>query len=78
PITTWLTVIWTIRQMYPDDFSVHVSLEEGSRYHFDQLLGSDKPRHQIDASEPIEAITADWPAFCESFRAKRASYLLYD
>lgn len=78
PIIAWLTVIWTIRQMYPDNFSWHTAWEAGSTYHFDQLMGSDKVRHQIDAGEPIEAITADWPAFCEAFRTKRASYLLYD
>lgn len=78
PIIAWLTLIWTIRQMYPEQFSWRSAWEAGSHYHFDQLVGSDKARHQIDAGESIEAITADWPAFCDEFRAKRASYLLYD
>jgi uncharacterized protein YbbC (DUF1343 family) len=43
----------------------------------DILYGSDRLRNAVDAGEPADAITKDWPRDEEAFRKLRQPYLLY-
>jgi uncharacterized protein YbbC (DUF1343 family) len=70
PIKTWLHVISTIRHLYPDHFAWKES-------HFDRLIGSDTPRHQIDAGIPVDEIMQSWRDFINDFKALRQPYLRY-
>lgn len=80
PIPVWLTVIHTIRHTYADQFEWlpphQQEYERGSIYHFDRLIGSEKPRQQIDAGQSIAEVMAGWDAYCDAFREQRAPYLI--
>jgi uncharacterized protein YbbC (DUF1343 family) len=73
PLRAWLTVIVTARQMYPAQFAWVVE----QMIHFDRLIGSAGVRGQIEAGEPVAAITAGWGAVEAAFERERAAYLLY-
>lgn len=78
PLTAWLTVIATIRHLYPDDFAWLPPYRAGGIQHFDRLIGDTRTRQLIDLGESINAITADWGTFRAEFKALAATYLLYD
>lgn len=82
PIPVWLTVIHTIRHRYPDQFEwlppYQQEYERGSIYHFDRLIGSEKPRQQIDAGHSIMEVMAGWDVYCDAFCEQRAPYLMSD
>lgn len=82
PIETWLGVIQTIHDLYPDDFAwlppQTAGVEQGAVYHFDRLIGSAAYRQHIDNGQSLEALSADWGAVGDAFRQQCAPYLLYD
>lgn len=77
PIETWLHVIHTIRQMYPDDFGWREPFREGDASIFDKLIGSARPREQLDSGVDVETIMAGWETYCNHFREQRTPHLLY-
>lgn len=81
-IEIWLNVILAIHRLYPEQFA-WLALEQeyyerGNVYHFDRLIGSNKPRHLIEADASIEEIMNDWGDFHAEFREARKPYLLYE
>jgi uncharacterized protein YbbC (DUF1343 family) len=75
PLLTWLNVIRTIRQCYPDDFAWLPPVKE--RYHFDRLIGNSIVRGQIDAGLPLADIVQGWSDDLRRFDDLRHAYLLY-
>jgi len=45
--------------------------------HFDRLAGTDALRLGIETGEGLERLTASWDAQTDTFRARRAPYLIY-
>ena len=48
------------------------------RFFLDLLLGSDRPRQQLDTGASVAEITADWPDDVAAFAERRRPYLLYE
>jgi uncharacterized protein YbbC (DUF1343 family) len=71
PVETGLTVIATVRALYPDDFQFHPD-------YFDKVLGTSRVREGLEAGRPVPEIVAGWKAALDKFRALRAPYLLYE
>ncbi|MBN2910656.1 DUF1343 domain-containing protein [Polycladomyces sp. WAk] len=74
PVLTGLTLIQTVKQLYPDQFAWRETQEP---YWIDKLTGTDQVRKQIDAGVPAREIAAQWKKGLESFRQMRSKYLLY-
>lgn len=47
------------------------------RFFLDLLLGSDRPRQQLEGGAPVAEITAGWDDDVATFAERRRSYLLY-
>lgn len=77
PVRTWLTVVHTLRHLYPADFHWLEPYSEGGLRPFDRLIGSDRVRQQINDGEDLALIMASWEDEENSFRALRQPYLLY-
>jgi len=69
-----LEVIVAIRTLYPDDFEW---IENDGRYWIDRLLGTDRPRHAIDAGMSVEDILESERPALERFMRLVAEHLLY-
>jgi uncharacterized protein YbbC (DUF1343 family) len=70
PVTVALHLIAVIRRLYPADFAWRLP-------HFDQLMGSDLPRRQLEAGCPAAEITAGWASELAAFAEQRRGVLLY-
>lgn len=77
PVKVGLAMIEVIRLMYPERFEWRCSQEARIPYWFDQLMGTDKVRKQMEAGTSIRAITAGWQPDLETYRTMRSRYLLY-
>ena len=78
PIKTWLNVIATIYEMFPDDFQwLPANLKTGIS-HFDRLAGSRKIRQAIEDGTPISRLVPEWLIGSEEFRRNRRPFLLYE
>ncbi|HET7307695.1 MAG TPA: DUF1343 domain-containing protein [Gammaproteobacteria bacterium] len=70
-VVAGLTVIETIRELYPKHFRFKKS-------HFDHLIGNDWVRQDIEHDVPVATIRAHWQKRLEQFKHLRKHYLLYD
>jgi uncharacterized protein YbbC (DUF1343 family) len=78
PLTVWLAIISTIRQLYPDAFGWLPPHQPGGTQHFDRLIGDKHTRTLIDRGAPVAEITAQWDVFQRDFAEQRRPYLLYE
>ncbi|MBZ0308370.1 MAG: DUF1343 domain-containing protein [Anaerolineae bacterium] len=69
PIQTWLQVLITLRQMYPEQFAW--------KPHFDLLMGSARVRESIEAGVSLGDIVQEWTDFNRRFEQQRQPFLLY-
>lgn len=76
PVKTWVQVIKTIHDLYPDDFA-WLPPAEGQPYHIDRLIGSSAVREQIAAGKPLDDLFTAWESAAHDFEGMRWSYLLY-
>ncbi len=74
PIEAALHLITTARSDYPDRFEF---LENGGRYFFDLLAGTDELRLRLMERESPTAIVRSWEAEVEKFTDRCRPYLLY-
>ena len=70
PVVAGLTAIETIRELYPKEF-------EFKKAHFDNLIGNDWVREDIEKDVPVSEIRARWQAPLSRFEQVRRKYLLY-
>jgi uncharacterized protein YbbC (DUF1343 family) len=78
PVETGLKMIEVVRKMYPDEFEwTGSTLVPGIPYWFDQLMGTDEVRKQMEAGIPIEEISAGWQPELQAYDQMRREYLLY-
>ena len=77
PILVWLSVIREIHQRYPADFAWLEPHAPDQPRHFDRLIGSDKPRQQIDDGQPLLEIIQDWDANIDEFVDQARPFMLY-
>ncbi|MEP7294479.1 MAG: DUF1343 domain-containing protein [Chloroflexota bacterium] len=73
---TWLSVITTIRTLYPEQFAWLPPGESGI-YHFDRLIGSSEVRERIETGQRLNDLYAAWERFSHDFEVDRWSFLLY-
>jgi len=69
PLKTALSMISTIRDLYPNDFQFN--------RHFDLLIGTDKVRKAISDGSSIDEIVASWENDLLAFSQLRSKYTLY-
>ncbi len=69
PIKTALTIISTLRGLYPNYFQFN--------RHFDLLMGTEKVRKAISDGSSIDEIIAYWQDDLSEFSKLRSSYILY-
>lgn len=77
PILVWLSVIREIHQRYPADFAWLEPHAPDQSRHFDRLIGSDKPRQQINDGQPLLEIIQDWDASIAEFVDQARPFMLY-
>lgn len=70
-----LHLIATAQRLYPDHFHF---LQNGGRYFFDLLAGTDGVRLRLTCGESPSAIVQSWEGEVERFAERRRPYLLYD
>ncbi|MFQ5771915.1 MAG: exo-beta-N-acetylmuramidase NamZ domain-containing protein, partial [bacterium] len=70
PVKTGVTIIWTIKNLYPDKFKWRNTI--------DRLYGSNRLRLRIEASKPLAEIVSNDGVEVQNFLTLRAKYLLYD
>ena len=75
PVEVGLHLIATAQHLYPDDFHF---LQNGGRYFFDLLAGTDEVRLILACGESPTTILQAWEGEVESFTEHRRPYLLYD
>jgi uncharacterized protein YbbC (DUF1343 family) len=71
PIRTAITMIVTLKTVYPSDFAWRPD------NWIDDLTGSDYVRKAVDAGRSADQIVAGWQGELSEFRALRAKYLIY-
>jgi uncharacterized protein YbbC (DUF1343 family) len=77
-VETGLKMIEVVRGMYPEHFEWRRSVKEGRvPYWFDQLMGTDQVRRQMEAGVSVEEISAGWQAELAAYDRMRRKYLLY-
>jgi len=76
-VETGLKMIEVVRQMVPDHFRWRHSQDRKIPYWFDQLMGTDRVRKQMEAGVPVEEIVRGWQAELDAFSEMRRKYLLY-
>jgi uncharacterized protein YbbC (DUF1343 family) len=77
PVKTGLKMIEVVRNLYADQFKWRYSKEARIPYWFDQLMGTNKVRIQMEAGITMEAISASWQPALEAYEMMRSHYLLY-
>ena len=70
PVVAGLTTIETIHELYPTQF-------EFKKGHFDNLIGNDWIRQDIEKDVPVSEIRARWQKSLATFEQVRRKYLLY-
>lgn len=75
PVRLGVTMIKTIRDMYPDDFEFTKPKTDGGRYHIDLSTGNSDLRDGVLSAEEI---MKKWNKDAAKFRQTRKKYLLYD
>ena len=75
PVDVALHLIATAQRYYPDQFEF---IENGGRYFFDLLAGSDEPRLRLMKCESPTEIVQSWEAEVEKFTERCRPHLLYD
>jgi uncharacterized protein YbbC (DUF1343 family) len=70
PVLAGLTTIETIRELYPKEF-------EFKKPHFDNLIGNDWVRQDIENDVPVGEMRARWQKQLSEFEQTRRKYLLY-
>ena len=75
PVEVGLYLIATAQRLYPDHFHF---LQNGGRYFFDLLAGTDEVRLRLACGESPTTILQAWEGEVESFTEHRRPYLLYD
>ena len=75
PVDVALHLIATARRDYSDQFEF---IENGGRYFFDLLAGSDEPRLRLMKCESPTEIVQSWEAEVEKFTERCRPHLLYD
>jgi uncharacterized protein YbbC (DUF1343 family) len=75
-----LTVIQTIRELYPSDFAWRDPPYEyeTEKLPFDILCGTDRIRQTIEAGKPIQSLEKEWRADTATFDRERKPFLLYN
>jgi uncharacterized protein YbbC (DUF1343 family) len=76
PIEFGLTLISTIRDMYPNQFE-WIFNESSQRFHFDLLMGTDKVRKELESGRPLSEIFEEWKNDLVKFREIKRKFLLY-
>jgi uncharacterized protein YbbC (DUF1343 family) len=76
-VETGLKMIEVVRQMYPEQFKWKRSEAWTATYWFDQLMGTDEVRKQMEAGIPVEEISAGWQPELQAYDRMRKKYLLY-
>jgi uncharacterized protein YbbC (DUF1343 family) len=71
PVTAALHLIWEIRCQYPKEFTWRLP-------HFDRLMGTDRPRREMEAGVPVAEVTGAWRAEQALFARQREAVLIYD
>jgi uncharacterized protein YbbC (DUF1343 family) len=77
PVSVGLKMIEVVRQMHPEHFEWKRSDHGVTTYWFDQLMGTDLVRKQMEAGIGVEAIVAEWERDLKTYDDMRAPYLLY-
>jgi uncharacterized protein YbbC (DUF1343 family) len=75
PLRVWLSVLVTIRAVYPDQFRWTEPVNGHS--HFDRLIGNTWLRPMIDANARVDELLAEERDVIAHFEERRAPYLLY-
>jgi uncharacterized protein YbbC (DUF1343 family) len=70
PVVAGLTTIETIHGLYPNEF-------EFKKAHFDNLIGNDWVRQDIEKDVPVSEMRARWQRPLSQFEQIRRKYLLY-
>jgi len=73
PVRTALSMIDTVRRMYPDEFQ----WRGGDRKFFDRLMGTDSVRRQLSSGESVDSIINSWESELKKFSEGRRHCLLY-
>ena len=76
-VETGLKMIEVVRHMVPDHFKWRYSEDSKIPYWFDQLMGTDRVRQQMEVEIPVEEISLGWQAELDAFDAMRRKVLLY-
>ena len=76
-VETGLKMIEVVRHMVPDHFKWRYSEDSKIPYWFDQLVGTDRVRKQMEAGIPVEEISLGWQAELDAFDEMRRKVLLY-
>jgi uncharacterized protein YbbC (DUF1343 family) len=72
---SWLGVIQTIKQCYPEEFRWLPPLND--TYYFDRLIGTARVRDQIEAAVPVAEIVQGWQQDLINFAEQRRPFLRY-
>jgi uncharacterized protein YbbC (DUF1343 family) len=70
PVVAGLTTIETIHGLYPKEF-------EFKKAHFDNLIGNDWVRQDIEKDVPVSEMRIRWQKPLSQFEQVRRKYLLY-
>lgn len=76
PIELGLHLLGALHSLYPQQFEWRGASE--GRLFVDLLLGSDRPRLQLEAGAEVEEITSGWAEPLRAFTDRRRPYLLYE
>lgn len=70
PVAMGVHLIATIKTLCADIFTWHLP-------HFDQLLGTDRVRQQLEAGIPVQEIISSWSPAQATFMGQRETVLIY-
>lgn len=76
PVTTGLSLVKTIHDLYPEDFEFRAENSAGVSF-FDLLVGNGWIREAIENGESVEEMQQQWEGDLEDFKEVREDYLLY-
>ncbi|KMM36859.1 exo-beta-N-acetylmuramidase NamZ family protein [Guptibacillus hwajinpoensis] len=76
PVTTGLSLVKTIHDLYPEDFEFRAENSAGVSF-FDLLVGNGWIRDAIEDGETVEEMEQKWQGDLREFNEVRENYLLY-
>ncbi|ARI77719.1 exo-beta-N-acetylmuramidase NamZ family protein [Halobacillus mangrovi] len=76
PVTTGVSLVKTIHDLYPEDFEFRAENSEGVSF-FDLLVGNGWIREAIEEGSSVEEMKAKWQEDLIEFKEVRENYLLY-